>query len=276
MKTYIDKFGGSITPSDKSFNFKESERGIATWTERQNCFRCGGSGLWKGGFTVGVCYGCGGNGEGTPAKLKGYTEEAYLRYEARRLKSEAKKVEQHEIEQANLLAKFSDEIESLVGLRNRLRPQLERAIKKGGDGFLYNVSTALLEIDYSSGYLEDASNQTIANSWIVKSSKTIDALEKMANRVDENRKKLEKTIAWEEGRFEISGLIKSLKWVDTAYGSTLKMLVELEDGRKCYGSVPSKLDEVDTGDSIVFKATIQSSKDDKHFAFFKRPALVGS
>ena len=51
------------------------------------------------------------------------------------------------------------------------------------------------------------------------------------------------------------------------------MLVELEDGRKAWGSVPGWF-EGEKGDAIEFVATFEASRDDRKFAFFKRPAKV--
>lgn len=78
---------------------------------------------------------------------------------------------------------------------------------------------------------------------------------------------------WEPGRFEVSGLVLALKLKDAGFGPSWKMLVELEDGRKCWGSVP-KWFEGEKGDSIEFLATFEASREDSKFAFFKRPAKL--
>lgn len=80
---------------------------------------------------------------------------------------------------------------------------------------------------------------------------------------------------WEDGRFEIEGEILSVKWKESHFGGSYKMLVELLDGRRCWGSVPSKLD-ADRGDVVKFKATFSKSDDDSKFAFFKRPTVSKS
>lgn len=78
---------------------------------------------------------------------------------------------------------------------------------------------------------------------------------------------------WEDGRFEIEGKILSVKWKDNDFGGSYKMIVELEDGRRCWGSVPSKLGDSEVGDVVRFKATFSKSNDDSKFAFFKRPTV---
>jgi hypothetical protein len=72
------------------------------------------------------------------------------------------------------------------------------------------------------------------------------------------------------GRVEISGIVLTTKWQESAYGSTLKMLVQDDRGFKVWGSVPSNLYDV-KGRSVSFSATIQPSEDDDKFGFFKRP-----
>ena len=100
--------------------------------------------------------------------------------------------------------------------------------------------------------------------------------------------KLATATKWEEGRQEITGKVISRR-EEEAYGggSCWKMLVELEDGRRCWGTIPANLtttQETDadgfvhyfafdvTGSKISFNGTIQLSKKDPYFAFFKRPA----
>lgn len=87
------------------------------------------------------------------------------------------------------------------------------------------------------------------------------------------------------GRVEVEGTVVSCRWDDTGWGSALKMLVKLDDGRKCWGTCPrsvendlmersgsnSILDEL-KGRRVRFQAAVQVSDDDSKFAFFKRPA----
>ena len=96
-----------------------------------------------------------------------------------------------------------------------------------------------------------------------------------------------------EGRLSVSGRVVSTKSYETDYGTSYKMLVELEDGTRIFGSIPSNIwDEVEflgayrklawnetdgvmtklVGVVLKFTATIEASKDDVSFGFFKRPA----
>ena len=78
---------------------------------------------------------------------------------------------------------------------------------------------------------------------------------------------------WESGRYPISGTILNLKDVESDWGWVIKCLIQLEDGRRCWGSVPSSID-VDKGDTIAITATFSPSRDDSKFAFFKRPTAT--
>jgi hypothetical protein len=76
----------------------------------------------------------------------------------------------------------------------------------------------------------------------------------------------------EEGRYKLSGVVKSTKVAFTDWGSSLKMLLELDNGNRVYGTVPSSIDEVDPGDRISLTGTVKRSDDDNHFGFYSRPS----
>jgi hypothetical protein len=76
---------------------------------------------------------------------------------------------------------------------------------------------------------------------------------------------------WESGRFPIEGTVLSLKDVESDWGWSTKCLIQLVDGRKCWGSVPCSVESIDKGDPIAITATFTPSRDDSKFAFFKRP-----
>ena len=91
---------------------------------------------------------------------------------------------------------------------------------------------------------------------------------------------------WTPGRQVVTGEILTTKWQDSDYGGSLKMLVKLEDGRKCWGSVPASVDSYTTFDGrstmrcgrehyigavVEFTANFAPKDDDLKFAFYKRP-----
>ena len=75
------------------------------------------------------------------------------------------------------------------------------------------------------------------------------------------------------GRLRIEGEITATKWVENAYGGSLKMLVT-GAGWKVWGTVPRGL-EFDgrpaRGHRVAFTATVVRSDDDESFGFFSRP-----
>lgn len=73
------------------------------------------------------------------------------------------------------------------------------------------------------------------------------------------------------GRQEVSGTVKSLKFVDNAYGGSLKMLVALDNGTRVYGTVPNSICDVHDGDRVTFTATFKASDRDPLFGFYSRP-----
>jgi len=97
---------------------------------------------------------------------------------------------------------------------------------------------------------------------------------------DENAKRRAAAPDWTPGRLVIEGVVTSAKWRDTDFGSSLKLVVELDDGRRCWGTCPATLAEAegDEGGSgirgcrVRLTATVAPSDDDATFAFYKRPA----
>jgi hypothetical protein len=74
-----------------------------------------------------------------------------------------------------------------------------------------------------------------------------------------------------EGRYTIEGRIVSTKTQESIYGTQYKMLVEMEDGNRVWGTVPSIIWDVEAGSRVKFDAAVERSKDDEHFGFYKRP-----
>lgn len=80
-----------------------------------------------------------------------------------------------------------------------------------------------------------------------------------------------------EGRYEIEGVVISTKSKPGfAYNQTVyKMLVELADGNRVWGTIPRAIEDDVWGTSrtvtVKFTAAVQRSDDDEHFGFFSRP-----
>lgn len=79
-----------------------------------------------------------------------------------------------------------------------------------------------------------------------------------------------------EGKLTITGTVVSTKVQHGDYGTTYKMLVEAEQGFKVFGTIPSSMLEQYTleelkATKVTFTATVERSRDDRSFGFFKRP-----
>lgn len=270
--TLFDSHGFEIEPIKGSHGFEMSATGIATWYEPQSCSRCGGTGIWRGGFHTGVCYGCGGNGAGSDYKMKARTEEAHARFEERQAATAKRKADKYQRETEELLKSFSTQLDELEQIREDLRSELIKGFEGRTSEFINKVGQTLFACDHDG--IIDESRENIARSWIVKSDKTIAALKETVEKRKADEAARADAPDWQEGRFEVCGTVATIKLVEGAYGSCEKMLLKLDDGRSCWGSIPSKMESVDKGDRVSIKATFQKSKDDPKFAFFKRPAMV--
>jgi hypothetical protein len=74
-----------------------------------------------------------------------------------------------------------------------------------------------------------------------------------------------------EGKITVEGKVLTIKWQDSDYGGSLKMLVADDRGFKVWGTVPRSIDSVERGDHVRFNATVEASRDDETFGFYKRP-----
>lgn len=74
------------------------------------------------------------------------------------------------------------------------------------------------------------------------------------------------------GKRHIEGTVVSVKYVETMYGGAMKMLVITDEGEKIWGTRPASLCESKPGARVTFTATVEVSRDDECFGFFKRPS----
>lgn len=73
------------------------------------------------------------------------------------------------------------------------------------------------------------------------------------------------------GRQQVTGTIRSIKWVENNYGGTTKMLVDCGSFR-VYGTLPAGLDCAEVGDTVTFTATLEPGRE-VGFGFFSRPTV---
>lgn len=105
--------------------------------------------------------------------------------------------------------------------------------------------------------------------WGELSPKQISFAASLKQREEQNAEAMAGVAELDEGRYEITGTVISRKCRENGYGSTWKVLVQLADGRKVYGTQPVPCEK---GDTITFTARVEKSKDDGHFGFFSRPS----
>lgn len=90
-----------------------------------------------------------------------------------------------------------------------------------------------------------------------------------------------------EGKIQVTGEVLTIKFQESDFGGSLKMLVRDDRGFKVWGTVPSslhltrsydeatgewtELDGATKGSRVTFTATVERSRDDETFGFFKRP-----
>lgn len=111
-----------------------------------------------------------------------------------------------------------------------------------------------------------------------------DTIVSAAAEIEARAKALAAGLRAPEGRQTISGVIKSIKWIDSDFGGSFKTLVELDNGTRVYGTLPSDQQEssqhingawvtyqAEVGDKVEITATFEVSQKDILFGFFKRP-----
>lgn len=241
----------------------------------EECGRCGGSGLYDGpsnasfhtstvGFVTTGCFACMGTGQhsflvsSARSKARRHAREAA---ERQRLADIARERE------AAFEAAYGELLSRAKSVLSTLRD---------GDPIHRKLSWNLAGVTGPSEQFE-------AEVWATE-------LREILEEFDE-REEAKRPVPL--GRIEIAGTIRSAKYVDSNYGSTLKMLVE-GDGWKMWGSVPKQIadaeydayytadgdpayDGIDVwtkalvGRRITFTGTVKPSDDDASFGFFSRP-----
>jgi hypothetical protein len=105
-----------------------------------------------------------------------------------------------------------------------------------------------------------------------------------AEEVIKRVKAIESGVRSPEGKQTISGVIASIKWVDNDFGGAFKCLINLDNGTKCYGTLPTTQHETseninnawvkfqaEKDDKVTFTASFEVSQKDPLFSFYKRP-----
>ena len=252
------------------------ERKVHWWwgkTAVGGCYRCGGTGIYS--QYHGECWGCRGTGndggmvdtlkfKDVPEDAQAMIKDAEIRRVAanaliRRAKKKAKADAQAEVYRR-------EAAENALHIY-ATHPGLEKALET--DHRIVRDIKTRIESGASISDAQAALVMKIARDEAVKADERASAL------------------PVPEGRGVVTGEVLSLKWVDTGYGESLKMLLKDDRGFKVYGSVPKGLmsepkedsegfqywtERVERGGRVTFTATLSPSDDDPKFGFFKRPA----
>lgn len=218
------------------------------------CGRCGGKGYIRafGHVHNGLCYECSGE------RGRRSTVEREERLARRRERDRARRARKVEVERAEVAAK--------VAAYRAEHPDVVQALHAHAEdhGVLSDLAGALRRV----GSLTEAQA-----ALVLKVAAEVDAAAAAP------------VVPVPEGRMPIAGRVVSFKSVPGyAYNSyDLKVLVEDDRGWRVYGTAPrailrdgSGITTVDSGarvgDRVAFTATLERSRDDAGFGFFKRPA----
>lgn len=208
------------------------------------CSRCGGTGYY-GRF--GVCFKC--NGTGWEWGVK-YTDEERAQLDKRNERARERKAEKRERErlQRRAIGRFRFPFAANL---------LDREPSSFNDTFLHELAWNWQD----KGWLSEKQAAAALRAAVRDIEREVEREERMAN-----------TPPVPEGRTELTGEVVKLKWQDSDFGGAYKMLVEASEGFRVWGTVPRSIeDDVHEGDAVTFTATVEASKDDPTFGFFKRP-----
>lgn len=215
------------------------------------CSRCCGSGRY-GPLQVqnGICFKCGGAGTTgwtTQAEIDRKARAAIKRQEARERAAARKRAAREQAYNATVAAD----------------PELGEALQSS-----HQIVISIADQLFRKGEITD--KQRTAAIKIAKQEK-----ERAAN---EQQRKAGLTDL-EAGKQEITGTILNFKDCESQYGVTTKMLLQLDNGNRLFGTCPRSLmsnDKVQRGSKVTFTAMVEPKE--KGFGFFSRPTkacLVG-
>lgn len=204
------------------------------------CPRCGGRGHLGQGFTArpyGTCFRCHGAGNvGTTTQReldeKAARAEKRAAAKERKLARIAAKVDAMLADDAELSAAFEVDHDIIADIRARL---------------------------YRKGEISDK-----ARAFAIKL-----AAETTERKAAEAERKAKLTDL-EAGRQELTGKVISFKSYENNFGTTLKFLVELDNGNRVFGTLPRALYGAERGDRVTFTATVEPKE--TGFGFFSRPS----
>ena len=237
--------------------FRDAEREALDAGALRGCGRCGGAGGWSGwpGFT---CFKCGGSG------LEPMTARRFQAKPPTRAKREAKAQAEYDAREAayaTALAGLGDVGVALDAARQAEHDASDWDACSREVHFRASLASKL----FQHGSLSEAQVEAVRRGLVREAE--VDAKHEAAGPLT-------------AGKQEISGTIVSHKWQESDYGSTHKMLVELDNGNRVYGTLFAAVDEAcwldeeqtvyePKGVRVKFTAEVEPSRDDPFFGFYK-------
>lgn len=268
------------------------------------CYRCGGAGGYKQwpGFT---CFRCGGSGidptQHDWAFPNDWTDEQIENWDQARLdRNQAAQERRAERKRAEAEATYANNIEKYPELEHieQLRTQEAEAFQEIEDRL---GNRYYMEGQAARAYDDEIKAARLTDPWshdILSKMRRYELTENQAHAVIESQAKFDQSQAdyladrakklaeranaspFPEGKQTVTGTVVSTR-IDEVYTpagtkSTLKMLVETDDGNRVWGTAPSKVLSVAPAElknsRIKFKGTFEVSSDDEHFGFVSRPS----
>lgn len=228
-----------------------------------DCIRCGGRGIYG---TYGVCFRCGGGGQDPthrdwafPADWSDdqvaefHAEREARNARARERRQERKIAKKVKVRQLNL-----DRYPNLVPIHERYTTRYHEGNEEDQTFFAGFAGDILSKLDTFE--LTEKQVQAVIASVAEEDEYRAAQAERLAN-----------TPPVTESTQEITATIVSQKWQENQWGGQLKMLVELDNGQRLWGTKPAALEDADVDDRVTFTANVTPSPDDHTFGFFSRP-----
>jgi len=235
----------------------------------QSCQRCGGTGVWNGGYRKGVCFRCGGHGSDPKASRQWVfptawsTEqvEAFLaKKEEARCKRASKKTDKRLVQmEANCALHPAVAALRASWLADDESPEAQ---------LWYTVSTVATDIMWKAFQYPLSEKQLALIVTQVERATERIAAKAVTDAERAEQKANAKPVP--TGRVVITGKVVSRKFYEGDFGSTCKLLIVGDDGWKVFVTEPKAIITT-VGDVVELTCNVTAADDDPTFGKGKRP-----